>query len=409
MSLNYMIKNLKEFVRMKGLYAIIKKLKTTYSLVDVIGYYGYTLNNQEIPYNENDEKASGDQYVVNWIIPDLDVGSGGHLNIFRFISFLENMGLHNRIYLFESPSFKNDESFREFLGKYYSTTLTNENIEIYNDVENVKFAHAVVATGWQTAYFVRRFNNAISKFYFVQDFEPLFYSMGSEYLMAENTYKFGFRGITAGDWLKDKLSEEYGMVTDSFGFSYDKDLYVAKEKNDSSNRLFFYARPVTPRRAFELGLLALYELSKRISDVEVIFAGWDVSNYNIPFKHTNLGSVRLEELSGIYAQCDMCLVMSTTNLSLLPLEIMASNAVVVCSKGKNNEWMLNEQNAILVPYDSLEIANQLEYYLKNKEKLDAIRERGRKFAQGTDWEKEAEKVYNIMIKGIEEDRRKKGR
>lgn len=98
--------------------------------------------------------------------------------------------------MFESQSFKDDESFKEFLRKYYNTTLTNENIEIYNDVENVKFAHAIVATGWQTAYFVRRFNNVISKFYFVQDFEPLFYSMGSEYLMAENTYKFEFRGIT---------------------------------------------------------------------------------------------------------------------------------------------------------------------------------------------------------------------
>lgn len=212
--------------------------------------------------------------------------------------------------------------------------------------------------------------------------------------------------LLAGNWLKDKLSEEYGMVTDSFGFSYDKDLYVAKKKSDAVNRLFFYARPVTPRRAFELGLLALYELSKRIPNIEVVFAGWDVGNYNIPFKHTNLGSVRLEELSDIYAQCDMCLVMSTTNLSLLPLEIMASNAVVVCSKGKNNEWMLNEQNAILVPYDVLEIANQLEYYLKNKEQLAAIRENGRKFAQMTDWEKEAEKVFNIIIKGIEEDRRK---
>lgn len=87
MSLNYMIKNLKGFVQTKGLHAIIKKVKSTYSQIDVIGYYGYTLNNQEIPYNESDEKAAGGQYVVNWIIPDLDVGSGGHMNIFRFISF----------------------------------------------------------------------------------------------------------------------------------------------------------------------------------------------------------------------------------------------------------------------------------------------------------------------------------
>ena len=35
-------------------------------------------------------------------------------------------------------------------------------------------------------------------------------------------------------------------------------------------RIFFYARPVTARRDFELGLLALNEITKRNSDVEVV-------------------------------------------------------------------------------------------------------------------------------------------
>ena len=36
--------------------------------------------------------------------------------------------------------------------------------------------------------------------YFVQDFEPLFYPMGSDYLLAENTYRKGLYHITTGAW-----------------------------------------------------------------------------------------------------------------------------------------------------------------------------------------------------------------
>ena len=90
-----------------------------------------------------------------------------------------------------------------------------------------------------------------------RDFEPHFYAHGSEYEFAENTYKMGFRGITAGDWLRDIMRNEYGMQADSFHFSYDDKVYQPKEKPDNEKRVFFYARPVTPRRDFELGMLEM--------------------------------------------------------------------------------------------------------------------------------------------------------
>ena len=74
----------------------------------------------------------------------------------------------------------------------------------------------------------------------------------------------GFRGITAGDWLKDVMRNDYGMTADSFLFSYDDKIYKPKEKTDDKPRVFFYARPVTPRRDFELGMLAINELWKKM-------------------------------------------------------------------------------------------------------------------------------------------------
>ncbi|MFX5839401.1 O-antigen biosynthesis protein, partial [Acinetobacter baumannii] len=138
--------------------------------------------------------------------------------------------------------------------------------------------------------------------YFVQDYEPYFFAAGAEYAWAEETYRFGFFGITAGTWLKDKLANEFGMRTAAFGFSFDRHLYAPRpRKEPQTRRIFFYARPPTQRRAFEMGMLVLDEVARRLPDVQVVFAGWDISNYHVPFAHQNAGTLSLEELSGLYS------------------------------------------------------------------------------------------------------------
>lgn len=370
--------------------------------IDVCGFYDFVMKQKKIPLSQKEYAIHKDgKIILNWVIPEMGVGSGGHINIFRFVKHLQNMGFKNKIYILKQENLHSDEEAREFLKTYYE--LDDEGIEVHVDIEMMRFAHATIATSWITAYCVRDFDNTISKFYFVQDFEPLFYPVGSDYVFAENTYKLGFRGLTAGDWLRDKLNQDYGMRTSSFSFSYDHDLYQPGEKRDDVKRIFFYARPVTARRDFELGLLALKALTDRMPEVEVAFAGWDVSNYKIDFKHANLGSVKLTELSDLYAQCDMCLVLSNTNLSLLPLEVMASNSVAVCTKGDNSSWLVNEENSILVDFDADLIADKLEYYLKNPKELEKVRKKGLQFAQSTSWEKEALKVKEAIERGIKED------
>lgn len=397
------VKKIYRIFKNRGFAGVMQKLdEVSTTKNDIIGFYDFIMDVKEIPFvKEEYEMMKESTLTLNWVIPEMGVGSGGHINIFRFINMLQQRGIKNRIYIFKGNVLDTNEKLRGFLKEHYD--IVNDGIEIYNDVSYMKFAHGTVATSWQTAYYVRKFNNTISKFYFVQDFEPYFYAVGSEYMFAENTYRFGFRGITAGDWLKEKLRDEYGMKTDSFGFSYDREIYKEKEKNDKTKRLFYYARPVTPRRAFELGLLALNEIAKRVQDLEVVFAGWDVSNYEIPFKHTNLGSVKLEKLAELYAQCDMCLILSNTNLSLLPLEVMASNSVAVCTRGANSDWLVNDGNAIMVDFDPISIADKVEYYFNHPDELEEIRKKGVQFAHETSWEKEADKVYSAVLEGIRED------
>lgn len=394
------IRKIWEVVRRKGIKNVAQEVVNTRK-IDINDFYGFIMETERFPFIKDEyEAAKSDPYILNWVIPEMGVGSGGHINIFRFVKMLQAQGIKNRVYVENAVNIKSDQELRAFLRANYD--VNPDEIELYNDAKKMHFAHGTVATGWQTSYIVNRFDNTLRKFYFVQDFEPYFSAPGSEYRFAEKSYTFGFYGVTAGDWLKDKLHKEYGMQTSSVGFSYDRALYKPVQKNDDVKRIFFYARPVTVRRAFELGLLALTELYRRIPDIEVIFGGWDVGNYEIPFTHLNGGCIKLSELSDIYGQCDMCLVLSSTNLSLLPLEIMASNSVVVSNRGDNNEWLLNDNNAILTDFDPMDIADRMEYYFKHKDKLEQIRKQGLEFAQKTSWETEGKKAYDAFVKGIQE-------
>ena len=271
-------------IRIRGLKGSIKRFKEGSPLTDICGFWDFIVSSDEVPfvYNDYQDAKKSQKKILNWVVPEPGKGSGGHLNIFRFVSYLERHGVHNRIYIFKPVNFTNNEMFRDFLREYFS--ILSQDVDVYYDTKYMEFAHGTVATGWTTAYCVKNFNNTLSKFYFIQDFEPYFYAYGSEFSFAENTYKFGFRGITAGDWLKNICIQKYGMTADSFSFSYDAELYKPKQKTSENKRIFFYARPVTPRRDFELGLLALNELSKIIPDITVVFAGWDISQYKIPFQ-----------------------------------------------------------------------------------------------------------------------------
>lgn len=391
------------YIRRKGWKSVSDYINNVPPKVDVFGFYSYIVDSTVIPLKVEEKKKHEDDKVkiLNWIIPEAGVGSGGHIDIFRFASNLENMGFHSRIYTQNPVMQSTDKKLRKFL--FDNFEVLDKRIECFAGTEKMAFAHATIATAWTTAYVLRNFNNTISKFYFVQDFEPFFYAKGSEYQFSENTYMMNFRCITAGDWLKNKLEKEYGQRATSFSFSYDRSVYHPCQKKDEVNRIFFYARPVTPRRDFELGLLALEELNKRVEDLQVYFAGWDVDNYVIPFNHVNLGILPVTELSEIYAQCDMCFVISATNLSLLPLEVMASNSVAVCTSGENSSWLVNDKNSIVIENDPISIAEKLAYYFNHKDQLEIIRKSGLEFANNTSWIAEAEKVKAALLKGIEED------
>jgi hypothetical protein len=325
--------------------------------------------------------------VTNWVISPPS-GGGGHQNMFRFIEHLDKNGFTNNIYLYST----NDDMTLEQAARNVSAyaTLSRTTFSYYDRDKKMADAAILFATGWETAYPVFNEKTAAKKFYFVQDFEPLFYPMGTEYLLAENTYRFGFHGITAGKWLAKKLSNDYGMTCDSYDFGANKDLYTFDNKK-KRKEVFFYARPVTERRAFDLGIMTLELFHQKHPDYIINLAGWDVSDYDVSFPYVNHKSLRLEDLSELYNKCAVGLVLSLTNMSLMPLELLACGTIPVMNDGENNRLVSNSPYIVYTDSSPAELANKMSEVVKRKD-LPAYAEKAAWSIKSNSWDK-AKKVF----------------
>jgi glycosyltransferase involved in cell wall biosynthesis len=232
--------------------------------------------------------------------------------------------------------------------------------------------------------------------------EYLFFPEGSLREFAKRTYEWNFQGITAGDWIAVMLQKEFGMECTPFGFSFDREAYFPNEtapRRTTHKRVAFYARPGTEWRGFELGVLALSIVAKKMPDTEFILVG-DARLVKLPFRATLPGVLSSRELGALYRSCDAALVLSHTNLSLLPLELMASGCAVVSNSGANVEWLVSNEVAQLADRTPESLADAILTLLSD----DGLRAQkvasGLALANGTDWETEIRKIEAALHRGL---------
>lgn len=355
----------------------------------------------EIPFGQSVTIEDVAENTINWIMPDFGIGSGGHLNIFRMISRLQKLGFESRIIIPELVWSKTAKDAEERINQHFLPL----DAPVFVGRESIPAACFSFATAWTTAYYLRDFQSTVHKCYFVQDFEPYFYARSTESVLSEETYRFGFKGFVAGDWLASKLVRDFGMDVEVFRFSYDKDRYYPRvQPCGQQNKILFYSRPPTPRRGFELGYLALKQLLALKPELQILLAGWDISNYRLPKGMKNLGIVPLKDLRDLYQECDAALVLSFTNLSLVPLELMACGCPVISNRGDNVEWMLNDEVVTLAEPTVHGLVAALLKVIEDHQGAEAKAEAALKYVQSTDWDTETLKLATCLRKMNERER-----
>jgi glycosyltransferase involved in cell wall biosynthesis len=343
--------------------------------------------------------------ILSWIITEPPPGSGGHTDIFRMINLLADFGHQINAYIVPRRRLtaKGDLEIRDYIRRHFV------------DLEGSVFkwtggpmveSDAVLLTHWTTAYKIRDIPTAAKVFYFVQDWEPFFNPMGVHYLRAEQTYKMGFSCITLGQWLTDHLRALYDADADYFDLAVDHSIYYPRPvEKPERPRVCFYARPSTPRRLFPMGIEALTLVNQRRPDVEIVLYGSSESDLRrqgrIPFPYTNLGILKENELAELFSSADVGVVLSSTNCSLVPPEMMACKCAVVDLNRETVRGVLeNEVNALLAEPTPEAIADAVVRLLGDEVLRQRLIDTAYQQVKQRSWAKSARRVEEILYRKL---------
>jgi hypothetical protein len=188
---------------------------------------------------------------------------------------------------------------------------------------------------------------------------------------AEATYRMGFHHITAGAWLADLLGERFGITADAFEFGSDDRYRLADTAEVVKSGVIFHARHDTPRRAFELGLMALEVFARRHPLVPITLYGGTVSTVN--FAHRSVGVIAPDALASLYQRSRVGLSLSFTNASLVPHEMLAAGCIPVVNEAVHNRRVLDNDHIRYATPDPHSLAQALGAVIDNPHADSAAR------------------------------------
>ncbi|WP_027005369.1 glycosyltransferase family 4 protein [Conexibacter woesei] len=309
--------------------------------------------------------AEGGALRVALVIPQFRRGSGGHKTIADLVRGLEDRGHRLELLLIDEEGRHagqaDDAALRALFIDFFGPV--GADVRRLRDPGAFGGADVVVATGWQTVPAVLRMPGAGARAYLVQDHEPEFYATSIEREWAAWTYRQGLHAICASPWLAELVTDMYGSTASSFDLGVDHDTYRNANAARSGNTILLYARPTTPRRAVPLALLALEELHRRRPSVDIALFG-ESRPIATPFPHRDLGVLTPPQLAQQYATATLGIVLSLTNPSLVPTEMLACGLPVVDLDVPSMRTTFAVLDALeLAPPDPLALATAIDHLL----------------------------------------------
>ena len=336
-----------------------------------------------------------------WIVPPFRRGSGGHMTLFTIARELERAGHSCSIWVHDPERRMHDRAavaHRELTDHFVPLRAG-----VFDGFADWQGADVAFATGWQTAYPLWTLPDCKLKAYLVQDFEPDFFPASAERLWAEETYRMGYACVAASPWLADVLAERYGATADVFELGVDLDAYRDLGLPRREDTVVFYARRSTPRRATELGLLALDELVRRRPGLRVVLFG-DTRTPRASFPHEFAGVLDTERLARLYNEATAGLVISLTNYSRMPKEMMACGLPVVDVRHPSVLSAFDPAQDVieLADPDFASIAARLDALLADSERRRSLSVAARAFVSGMTWEAAAGHVEAAVRRRLAE-------
>ena len=333
------------------------------------------------------ERSSAASLEVAVVVPWLLEGSGGHTTILNLVRALEARGHALSLWVYDPAGRGSGDAARQVQDWFGGMSG-----RVMAGLDGLGGADVVVATGWQTVHAVAMLPGARARAYLVQDHEAEFHPTSAESRWADETYRMGLHCITAGRWLRDLVTQNYGATASWFDLGIDHSLYRDLGRERDARSVLFYSRTTTPRRAVPMGLLALAELKQRLPDVQIRLFG-DPRQAGASFPCEDLGVLSGAELAEAYATATVGMVLSLTNYSLVAQEMLACGLPAVELDMPSMRAAFGRTLPLeLAPFGVRSLASALERLLADPELRAARRAAGLEAVESRTWDAAAEQV-----------------
>jgi O-antigen biosynthesis protein len=325
------------------------------------------------------------------VIPPFRRGSGGHNSIFQLMSRLERLGHTVSYWVVDDVG---------MMDGHRGARIRRDVREWFAPIEGPVFkgfdewygADVALATGWQTAHPAMLLPACRARDSLVHDHETEFYATSVESRWAEATYGLGLHAICASPWLAGIVRDRYGGTASLFDFGVDHDAYRPRPVARRRDTVVLYGRDVTPRRAVPLALMALQELKQRRPGLRIVSFGNDGA-LAMPVDYEHLGIRTPEELSWVYSEGTVGLVLSMTNYSLIPQEMLACGMPCVDLAGISAEAVFGADGPVaLSQFDPIAMADVIDRVMSDEAEWQRRSEAGLRFVADRTWDRATEQV-----------------
>ena len=316
--------------------------------------------------------------------------------------------LFNYIFLF---NYNPNKSFIHKFEKYY----LSKNINIIKNLNMIQIPRLeskylpkdldiIIATWWETAYFVHNIKqHDLKKFYLCQHYE----TWGGKTSLVKQSYKFDDLNLLAvSNWVKDKIKNEVGrestVILNSINFSIFKPQRLINYSYNNL-RLGYIFTGKNNFKGFSR-FIKLYDCLKKDNDIE-----FHIASYSNCRKESGIDAIyyktnSAQKMSSFYNGIDILLLMSDSEGFGLPIiESMACGTPVISTPvGVSKNIIKNKHNSFLMETFLYKEAIEKIYFYKSlsiKNKI-SIRKRAIEDASKIKWTSQIRKLESIFNKTI---------
>jgi GT2 family glycosyltransferase len=361
--------------KLRNAYSKLKKkidpVLKSFSVEDIKS--GFDVGQTGISFKSNQlELLKGGEVV--FILPSL-VHGGGTISVLQHVDELQMRGVEAKIFALTETDLRN----RPHLAP--GIPICSKDLLRLNWTDQ-----KIVSTFWTTAYLVKSIcaqHKKVSGFYYIQDYEPWFYSRPEEFPLvelAEKTYSFGLTGVAKTEYLRKLLQSKHQLDIELVNPGLNHLIYYPGDQDQYFGpvRIAGMYRAKTPRRGNKELEKLLLILKERLPELQInLFGDTGPFPESLDGICNFMGRVTPDEVSKLYRQSDLVIDLSYWHgFGRMGVEGMACGAVpILSSSGGIDTYAENNKNSLIVDTADLEeTANRIIKVIKDRNLRLKLRE-----------------------------------